>query len=398
MHAHLDKLQPYPFERLAKLMQGVTPPAGIKPISLTIGEPKHAAPAVALQAWDEFKGGVSLYPSTQGSDAFRLSIAHWLMQRFALTTPVDPASMVLPINGTREGLFAIAQVIIDATSNKRRVLMPNPFYQIYEGAALLAGGIPTLLDLDAAQGFQPRFDDIPSQVWQETALIYVCSPNNPTGSMISRAQWQILCDRAAEFNIVLIADECYSEIYPTAGPPPVGLLEVAATHGNRPFANALVFHSLSKRSSLPGLRSGFVAGDAKLIEAFKRYRTYHGCALPVQIQDISRVVWGDEAHVIDNRQLYEQKFAHVLPILASVLEVKRPEAAFYLWPKLPIDDERFTQQLYAQTGVAILPGRYLGRPNPNHNPGSGYARISLVASLAECVEAAERIRRFVEKL
>lgn len=398
MHPHLKQLQPYPFERLTKLMQGINPPAGVKPISLTIGEPKHAPPAFALEAWNRYRDGISLYPTTQGTAEFRQTIAEWLTRRFKLKQAPDPETMVLPINGTREGLFAIAQVLIDPSSHKRRVLMPNPFYQIYEGAAVLAGGIPTLLDLESDNQFQVDYRSISESIWQETAFIYVCSPNNPTGSIVNRSTWQYLCERAAEFDVVLIADECYSEIYPEHSAPPVGLLEVAQDYGSRPFERTLVFHSLSKRSSLPGLRSGFVAGDAKLMDAFKRYRTYHGCALPVQIQQISITAWNDEAHVKANRALYHEKFSKVMPILAPLMELKAPEAGFYLWPKLPIDDEQFTQQLYNHSGVAILPGRYLGRNNPDRNPGERYARISLVASVAECVEAALRIKQFMETL
>jgi N-succinyldiaminopimelate aminotransferase len=398
MNPHLQQLKPYPFERLSVLMKGIEAPRSIKPITLTIGEPKHAPPEVALKTWNQVSSGLSLYPTTIGTAAFRQTIVDWLSRRFHLTQAMDAETMVLPINGTREGLFAIAQVLVDATSPKRRVLMPNPFYQIYEGAALLAGAIPTLLDLHQDQDFQPNYAEIPEHIWQETAFVYVCSPNNPTGSVVSEAQWKYLLDKAQEFNFTLIADECYSEIYPNDDAPPVGLLQVAQHHGKYPYERALVFHSLSKRSSLPGLRSGFVAGDATLIDAFKRYRTYHGCALPVQVQQISMAAWNDEAHVQDNRQAYRDKFNAVIPILAPVLNLQAPEAAFYLWPQLPMDDERFTQQLYAHSGVAILPGRYLGRPNPTHNPGERYARISLVAPVAECIEAAHRIRRFMESL
>jgi len=396
MHPHLDQLHPYPFERLNRLMAGIEPPQGLKPIPLTIGEPKHAAPEIALRTWNEVQSGLSLYPNTQGTDDFRESIAQWATRRFRLTQPLDPHTMILPINGTREGLFAIAQVLVGAHPNKRRVLMPNPFYQIYEGAALLAGGQPTLLDLTADDHFQPQWASIPDHIWAETAFVYVCSPNNPTGSVIRRTHWEALLERAERFDFVVIADECYSEIYPDDALPPTGLLEVAQAHPR--YARSLVFHSLSKRSSLPGLRSGFVAGDPTLIEAFRRYRTYHGCALPIHVQKISQAAWGDETHVVRNRELYRAKFKAVVPLLQPVLTVAEPEAGFYLWPHLDMDDEVFTQKLYAATGVAVLPGRYLGRANPSHNPGERYVRISLVASVEECVEAAHRIRQFMEQL
>jgi N-succinyldiaminopimelate aminotransferase len=395
MHPQLQTLQPYPFERLSQLMAGIRPPDHLKPITLTIGEPKHAAPEIALRAYDQVKDGLSLYPSTQGTDAFRDSIAHWADHRFQLQGTLDPHTMVLPINGTREGLFAIAQVLLGDNPNKRRVLMPNPFYQIYEGATLLAGGIPTLMDLQQEHHFAPQWDQISDQIYAETAFVYVCSPNNPTGSVVTREQWKSLLERAREFDFVVIADECYSEIYPEQQSPPCGLLEVAQ---HSAYQRALVFHSLSKRSSLPGLRSGFVAGDPTLIDAFRRYRTYHGCALPIHVQKISQAAWGDEDHVIQNRALYQAKFNAVLPILKPVLEVSAPQAGFYLWPHLPMDDETFTQQLFAQQAVAVLPGRYLGRLNPSHNPGERYVRISLVASVDECVDAATRIRQFMEKL
>jgi N-succinyldiaminopimelate aminotransferase len=395
MHPQLQTLQPYPFERLSQLMAGIRPPNHLKPITLTIGEPKHAAPEIALRAYDQVKDGLSLYPSTQGTDAFRDSIAHWADHRFQLQGTLDPHTMVLPINGTREGLFAIAQVLLGDNPNKRRVLMPNPFYQIYEGATLLAGGIPTLMDLQQERHFEPQWDQISDQIYAETAFVYVCSPNNPTGSVVTREQWKSLLERAREFDFVVVADECYSEIYFDEAKPPLGALAAAQALGRGDWKRLVVFGSLSKRSNCPGLRSGFVAGDAALIKPFLLYRTYHGSAMSPVVASASIAAWRDEAHVIANRQLYREKFDAVSDQIASVMPTRRPEAGFYLWAAVPGgDDTTFVRELYRQYNVLTLPGSFLARDADGINPGRGFVRLALVEPLAACQEGARRITQF----
>lgn len=395
MNPDLDKLHPYPFEKLAKLTAGVQPNAELKRIAFTIGEPQHPAPELVLTALRHALEGVSKYPATRGELALREAIAGWCERRFQLKQPLNPESQVLPVNGTREALFAIVQTLVDP-SRPARVIMPNPFYQIYEGAALLAGGQPHYLNCTAENGFQPDFTQVPAEVWQETQLVFICSPGNPTGALLSLAQQKKLLKLADEHDFVICADECYSEIYFDETQPPHGLLQACAETGRSDYKRCLVFHSLSKRSNLPGLRSGFVAGDEQLIQAFLRYRTYHGCAMPPHHQTASIVAWKDEEHVKANRDLYRAKFDAVLEILEPVMDIQRPDAGFYLWPKTPTDDETFTQRLLEKENLAVLAGRYLSREVDGVNPAENRIRIALVAELAECIEGAKRLRRFIE--
>ena len=398
MNPDLQKLQPYPFERLAALKSGVTPPD--KPhIALSIGEPKHDTPALvtaALQA--HLQQGLASYPSTKGITELRRAIADWLSARFALAPDaVDPERHVLPVSGTREALFAFAQAVIDRT-RPALVVSPNPFYQIYEGAALLAGATPHFLACTAANGFIPDFEAVDASVWRDCQLLYLCSPGNPTGAVMPLAQLQSLIALAEKHDFIIAADECYSEIYFDEQQPPPGLLQAAAAMGNDSFRRCVVFHSLSKRSNAPGLRSGFIAGDADVLAAFLRYRTYHGCALPLQHQHASIAAWSDEQHVRTNRAMYRDKFDAVLAILDGCLEVTRPDAGFYLWPQTPVADDVFARELFAQQNVTVLPGRYLSREVAGRNPGAGHVRMALVAPIDECVEAAQRIKTFVNSL
>jgi N-succinyldiaminopimelate aminotransferase len=388
MNPGFEALQPYPFQRLAQLFDGVEP--GCQPrITLTVGEPGHLAPSFVLEALAQALDKAGCYPSTAGSDDLRSAIADWLATRFGLA-PLDPNRQVLPVNGTREALFAIAQVLVTPGTDGA-VVCPNPFYQIYEGAALLAGSTPTFAPVLADTCFQPDFSQLSDRDWAKVELLYLCNPGNPAGAVMPQQQLQNLIRLAREHNFVIASDECYSEIYPDEDNPPGSLLTAAAAMGHLDYRNCLVFHSLSKRSNLPGLRSGFVAGDADLIARFLHYRTYHGCAMPPHHQAASAVAWRDEHHVHSNRALYRSKFSKVLPLLSPVLATDRPEAGFYLWPETPVDDTEFATQLLARCNVAVLPGQYLGRPVAGMNPGAGRVRIALVAEEAICVEAAERI-------
>lgn len=403
MNPNLDKLHPYPFEKIRRLLTGATPPAELDAISYAIGEPKHRAPEAVLKIMNDSIQGLSLYPATIGSIELRKAIAGWLERRFSLASgAVDPESMVLPANGTREALFAIAQTLIDPTRESKEsaplVLSPNPFYQIYEGAALLAGAEPHYLNTTEGNDFIPNFDEISADVWQRCQLIYICSPGNPTGKVIPGETLRKLIALADEYDFVIASDECYSEIYPDEANPPPGLLEVCGQIGRNDFDRCLVFHSLSKRSNLPGLRSGFVAGDSKIIEKFLLYRTYHGCAMSPPAQQASVAAWNDESHVRQNRDLYRQKFSAVLDILQPVLKVSAPDAGFYLWPNTPIDDEVFTRRLFEEQHVRVVPGSYLARDTVEGNPGSNRIRMALVATNEECIEGAWRLRHFIESL
>lgn len=396
MNPDLDQLHPYPFEKLAKLTAGVQPNTELKRIAFTIGEPQHPAPELVLTALRHALDGVSKYPATQGDLALREAIAGWCERRFHLQgQPLDPKTQVLPVNGTREALFAIVQTLVDP-NRPAKVVMPNPFYQIYEGAALLAGGQPHYLNCTAENGFQPDFSQVPEEVWKDTQMVFICSPGNPTGALLPFAQQKKLLELADQHDFVICADECYSEIYFDEEQPPHGLLQVCAETGRSDYSRCLVFHSLSKRSNLPGMRSGFVAGDAALLKNFLRYRTYHGCAMPPHHQTASIVAWNDEEHVKANRELYRAKFDAVLEILEPVMEIQRPDAGFYLWPKTPTDDETFTQRLLEKENLAVLAGRYLSREVDGVNPAENRIRIALVAELEECIEGAKRLRRFIE--
>jgi N-succinyldiaminopimelate aminotransferase len=398
MNPDLQRLQAYPFEKLAKLKAGVTPPAELAHIALSIGEPKHAAPAFVRDRLIAHLDELSNYPVTKGLDTLRQVIASWLNRRFNLhAAPIDPDTQVLPVSGTREALFSFAQAVVDRTHNPL-VLMPNPFYQIYEGATLLAGAEPYFLNTIHVNDFMPDFAAVPAEVWHRCQLIYICSPGNPTGKVIPLAQLQQLIQLAEQYDFIIASDECYSELYFDETKPPVGLLEAAQSLGNTEYKRCVVFHSLSKRSNLPGLRSGFVAGDAAILADYYRYRTYHGCALPPPIQHASIAAWSDETHVKENREQYRQKFARVITALQDVLPVTQPDGGFYLWPKLPISDEQFTRDLYAQQNITVLPGSYLSREVHGENPGADYVRMALVADQTQCEEAAQRIRQFCQNL
>jgi N-succinyldiaminopimelate aminotransferase len=398
MNPDLQRLQPYPFEKLAALKANVKPDTSRPHIALSIGEPQHPAPDFVRQALQNHLGGIQRYPLTRGLPALREGIASWLHRRYALPADsLDPERHILPVNGTREGLFAVAQALVDR-SGRPRVLMPNPFYQIYEGAALLAGAEPWYYPLDPGSDYQPDFAAVPDQVWAQCRLLYLCTPNNPTGRLLPQASMRRLLDLAEAHDFVIVSDECYSEIYADESNPPGGLLQAALAAGRRDFRNCLVMNSLSKRSSLPGLRSGFVAGDAGLIEAFARYRTYHGCAMSETAQHASIAAWSDETHVAENRRLYREKFRAVLEILRPATELRYPEAAFFLWLPTPLDDQEFARRLYARQNLTVLPGSYLSRTIDGHNPGKNHVRIALVADMAQCIDAAERIKEFLETL
>lgn len=390
MNPDLAQLHPYPFEKLGRLFQGVTPPPELAHIALSIGEPQHPAPEIVQQALRDNSAALCRYPTTTGLPELNAAIRGWLERRFQLP-PLAPGQ-VLPVSGTREALFAFAQAMIDR-SRPAKVLMPNPFYQIYEGAALLAGGEPVYLPATDATGLQPDFDAVSADTWQQCQLLYLCSPGNPTGALLDIATLQKLIRFADEHNFIIASDECYSEIYTRSAP--AGLMEACAAMGRTDYARCVVFHSLSKRSNLPGLRSGFVAGDATLLTQFTRYRTYHGCAMPIHHQLASIVAWNDETHVVENRRLYQQKFAAVLDILAGELEVEAPQAGFYLWPRTPGSDEEFARELKRTQNVTVLPGRYLSREVNGLNPGAGRVRLALVATVEQCTEGAERIRTFI---
>ncbi|TDY00102.1 succinyldiaminopimelate transaminase [Thiohalophilus thiocyanatoxydans] len=398
MNPELDKLHPYPFEKLARLKDGVTPPGSLAHIALSIGEPKHDSPAFVFDVIRDSLATLASYPLTRGSPALREAIVEWLNRRFQLPADLlDSEHHVLPVNGTREALFAFAQAVVERGRDPL-VLMPNPFYQIYEGAALLAGAEPGYLNCEADNGFIPDFDAVSEQTWARCQLLYLCSPGNPTGAVLDQATLIKLMELAERHDFVIAADECYSEIYFDETQPPVGLLQAAAAAGNDQFKQCVVFHSLSKRSNLPGLRSGFVAGDAEIIAAFHRYRTYHGCAMPPHHQIASVAAWSDEQHVRENRQLYRRKFDAVLAILQPVMSVSRPEAGFYLWPRTPLEDTGFARRLYGEQNVTVLPGQYLSRNSRQTNPGRNRVRMALVADLEECVEAAGRIKNLIDSL
>ena len=399
MNKDLSRLQQYPFEKLAQLKQGLQPPAGLDHISLSMGEPRHRAPHFVIENLIAHMHQLSNYPSTRGTDELRAAIATWLTTRFGIRQDlVDPEVNLLPVSGTREALFAIAQCVVDRSAADALVLLPNPFYQIYEGAAILSGATPRYFDCLPENGFLPDLDSIDDSEWSRCQLIYICSPGNPSGAVMPAEYLGKLTELAHRHDFVIASDECYSEIYFDESDPPPGLLGVAAAIGNDRFKHCLVFHSLSKRSNLPGLRSGFVAGDAEILEKFLLYRTYHGCALPPATQTASTAAWSDEAHVIENRELYRHKFEQVLTILSATLAPQKPQAGFYLWAETPIADTDFAQRLYAEQNLTVLPGRYLARDQGNGNPGENRVRMALVAPLEECLDAAGRINSLLADL
>jgi len=404
MNQDLNLLHPYPFEKLAALKAAVTAPADLKDIMLSIGEPKHEPPAFVLRTLTDNLNKLSNYPTTKGIPELREAIATWAKKRFKLNSGSFTADKhVLPVNGTREALFAFAQAIIDRAKPNPLVVSPNPFYQIYEGAAILSGAEPYFLNCTPDNNFIPDFAAVPADIWERTQLLFICSPGNPTGAVMTSAQLKELIALADKYDFVIASDECYSELYFDEQNPPAGLLQTCAELGRDDFSRCVVFHSLSKRSNLPGLRSGFVGGDAKILEKFLLYRTYHGCAMPVPTQLASVDAWQDELHVVENREAYRQKFDAVLAILDGVLDVKKPDASFYLWAKTsatrtPVKGEVFAQKLFEAQKVTVLPGSYLAREANGVNPGEDYVRMALVAPLAECIEAAERIKKFVQSL
>jgi len=396
MNPRLDKLHAYPFERLARLKSGATPPAGLPHIAMSIGEPQHTPPAFVLDSLRENLHRLGSYPATAGLPEFRASVAWWLQRRFDLPIgSVNPDTMVLPVNGTREALFAFVQAVVD-DRNQPLVAMPNPFYQIYEGAALLAGAEPFFMNMTSGHGYVPDLDAVGEHNWRRCQVLFLCSPGNPTGTVLSQDFLRHALELADRHDFIIAADECYSEIFPDEDSPPCGLLQAALAAGHDSFERCVVFHSLSKRSSVPGLRSGFVAGDPQVLAKFLLYRTYHGSAMAVPTQLASIAAWDDDEHVVANRRLYQEKFDKVVPILSDVLDIERPQGGFYLWTDVRGDDEQFARRLFAEANVTVLPGSYLARSHAGVNPGAGRVRISLVPAVAQCVEAAERIRSLVK--
>jgi len=395
VNPRLALLKPYPFERLNRLKEGVRPPASLSHISLSIGEPRHPTPEFVVEALRAELASLGSYPTTAGLPELRRVAAEWAQRRYRLPAgSVDPETMVLPVNGTREALFSFTQATIDPRGDEL-ALIPNPFYQIYEGAALLAGAGVHYLPTLASSRYLPDLDQVPTAAWKRCRILFLCNPGNPTGAVMSQDYLRQALELAHRHDFIIASDECYADIYFDEDAPPPGLLQAALAGGHRRFERCMVFQSLSKRSSVPGLRSGFVAGDPALIAPFLAYRTYHGCAMPIHAQRASAVAWADEAHARANRDLYRQKFDAVLSILGQVLAVDRPDAAFYLWPDVRGDDEVFVRELFRAKNVTALPGSYLARNVGGVNPGAGRVRLSLVASVEECVQAAERIRDFI---
>lgn len=397
MNSDLAALHPYPFEKLAGLKADLTPPAHLAHIPLTIGEPQHAPYPAALDALVKHQLDMARYPATNGLPSLREALAEWATKRFKLAG-LDAERQVLPVNGTREAIFAFVQAALDRT-RPARVIVPNPFYQIYEGATLLAGGQPVYLNGTAENGFRPDFASVSPDTWRDVQIVFICSPGNPTGAVTSMDEFKQLIALADEHDFIIASDECYSELYLDENAPPPGLLQACAELGRNDYRRCVVFHSLSKRSNLPGLRSGFVAGDADILTPFKRYRTYHGCAMSLPVQHASIAAWQNETHVRANRDAYREKFSAVVEVLAPVMDFPTPEASFYLWPAVPGgDDIGFTQRLYTEQHVSVLPGSLMGRPDAQGiNPGTGRLRLALVAELAPTLEAAQRIRQLIER-
>lgn len=397
MNPRLALLQPYPFEKLRALFAGVTPDPAKRAISLSLGEPRHPTPRLIVDALLAGAGAFSNYPTTLGPLALREAIASWLVRRHGLAE-IDPATQVLPVLGSREALFSFGQTVIDGSDAGATVVVPNPFYQIYQGAALLAGAQIHCVNTDPSAGFAHRWSEVPAKVWSHTQLLYVCSPDNPTGRVLDLAEWQTLFELADRHGFVIASDECYSEIYFDEGRPPLGALGAARASGRSGFPRLVVFGSLSKRSNAPGLRSGYVAGDASLLKAFLLYRTYHGSAMSGPVAAASVAAWHDEAHVRANRAEYAAKFTRLQPRVNSVLPCAMPEAAFYLWAQTPIDDAEFARRLLAEENVAVLPGSYVARDVRGSNPGHRRIRLALVADQAQCADAIDRLVAFSHRL
>ncbi len=400
MNPNLTLLHAYPFEKLAALKQDILPPVEKDPIAMSIGEPAHSTPHFIEEALAANIDGLGVYPSTKGMPELRATIALWLERRFRLPeTAVNPETQVLPVSGSREALFSFAQAMVDAkTAEKPVVVMPNPFYQIYEGAALLAGAEPYYLNTTAETGYLPDFSAVPEAIWRRCQLLYLCSPGNPTGAVMSAEDHKYALELAERYDFLIASDECYSELYDDEQNPPPGLLATAYSLGNTAFKRCLVFHSLSKRSNAPGLRSGFVAGDAEVLAQYFRYRTYQGCALPLPTQHASIRAWQDEQHVIENRRLYREKFTAFITLLSGTIAVEKPPASFYVWLKTPIDDTEFAKRLFQLENLTVLPGSYLSRAFNGVNPGRNHVRIALVAPLDECIKAVHRLKNFLNTL
>ncbi len=397
MNPNLTKLAPYPFEKLRRLKEGVQAPADRQHIAMSIGEPQHQPPAFVVARLTATLDTITRYSAARGLDALREAIARWATQRFDLTAgSLTAEDHVLPVSGTREGLFAFVQAVFDSRSAADKILMPNPFYQIYEGAALLAGATPYFINCVEEADYQMDFASVPEAIWRQCQLLFICTPGNPTGKVLSLQQLQQLSALAEKFDFIIASDECYSELYFDERSPPVGLLTACEKSGNHAYKRCVVFHSLSKRSNLAGLRSGFVAGDKAIIDKFLKYRTYHGCAMPIYSQQASIAAWCDETHVVHNRNLYREKFTAVLAVLRKVIAVEQPEAGFCLWLKVPSSDTEFARALFAQENITVLPGSFLARDTERGNPGANHVRLALVAPLEECLEAAERIERFLQ--
>jgi N-succinyldiaminopimelate aminotransferase len=396
LNPDLEKLQTYPFQKLSALLEGATPNPELPPIALYIGEPKHPTPDFIKQALIDNLAGLASYPLTAGQPELRAAIAQWIRMRYRVA--LDPDTQVIPVNGSREALFAFAQAVIDPRKPDPVVVGPNPFYQIYEGAALLARATPYFLNSLPQNRYAMNLDALPDAVWKRTQLIYTCSPGNPTGAVMSLAEWKALFDRSDKYGFIIASDECYSEIYFEEGKPPLGALDAARQLGRENFERLVVFSSLSKRSNVPGMRSGFVAGDAAIIKKYLLYRTYHGCAMSGPVQAASTTAWGDEKHVVENRRLYCEKFDVALSILQPVCEATLPDAAFYLWLPTPISDTEFARRLYIEKNVSVLPGSYLARQAQGINPGTNRVRVALVSSVEECAESARRIGDLYRKL
>jgi N-succinyldiaminopimelate aminotransferase len=397
LNPRLGRLQTYPFQKLNALLEGAAPNPALRLIPLYIGEPKHPTPEFIKRALTENLSGLAAYPATAGTPELRAAIAAWLEKRYGIP-PIDAATQVIPVTGTREALFAIAQAVVDTTKPDPVVVCPNPFYQIYEGAALLAGATPVFLNQVAANDYALDLEQIAPGVWNRTQLVYVCSPGNPTGHVMTLADWKALFELSDRYGFVIASDECYSEIHFDEANPPLGGLEAAHKLGRTGYPNLIMFSSLSKRSNVPGMRSGFVAGDPAVIKPYLLYRTYHGCAMSGPVGEASTIAWRDEAHVVENRRLYREKFDTAISILKPVLDVSMPDAAFYLWVHTPIPDPEFTRRLYEAQAVSVLPGSYLARDSHGINPGTDRVRIALVSSTEECAESARRIRDFVKTL
>ena len=397
MNPNLDRLQSYPFHKLNKLYSGITPNSAYSPIRLHIGEPKHKTPDFIRLALIEGLNKLANYPTTLGNKSLRTSIASWLKHRYSLSS-LDPDTEVIPVNGSREALFSFAQAVIDLSCLNVSVVCPNPFYQIYEGAALLAGATPHFLNALPENNFIPDYSQIPDNIWSCTQLIYVCSPANPSGKVMTMDEWRKLFSLSDRFEFIIAADECYSEIYLDENNPPLGALEAAHHLDRKNFSRLVVFGSLSKRSNVPGMRSGFVAGDSEILKNFLHYRTYHGCAMNPAVQAASEAAWNEESHVSENRRLYREKFFVVKELLNGKIEASIPEATFYLWAKTPISDTDFARQLYQDYNVTVLPGSYLAREAHSVNPGKNFIRMAMVPPLSECVEATKRIKAFCNSL